>query len=114
MNPFSNWNPRRPSPGVRRSLFGSGPGLPPTATPARTAPRWLSAGLVLTLSWSGTLMIWLQGAPLLSGDPSPWTRAELAALIAHNTVPVTSFAFTNAPLPPSTNASLSGPRPLGY
>ncbi len=75
----------------------------------RQTPAWLSATLVLTLSWTGTLMVWFHGGTLDPATHRVGAASDALALVAQNSIPVASFAFTNAALFPSTNASFSGP-----
>ena len=113
MNPFENWKPRRPSPELRESLFGRTP-VPQNKSARgsrRSRPFWPSVGLVLGMSWSGTLLLWLHGDIDAAKEPRAFAVSTALGLVAQNSVPVaaTSFAFTNSTLTPSTNASFSGP-----
>ncbi len=113
MNPFENWKPRRPSPELRESLFGRNPAPRNGSSrrPGPSRPFWPSVGLVLGMSWSGTLLLWLHGDIDMPKEPPVFTVSTALALVAQNSIPVatTSFAFTNSALIPSTNASFSGP-----
>jgi hypothetical protein len=108
MNPLPDWKPRPPAPELRESLFGHPP-APRTRTP-RATTLWPSVGLVLAMSWSGALMLWIHGDVVPARERPALDVSSALGLVAQNSVPVAyaSFAFTNASLLPSTNASFSG------
>ena len=108
MNPLPDWKPRRPAPELRASLFDR----PPVPRPPARHPGslWPSVGLVLAMSWSGALLMWYRGDAGVAHPRPVLDVSSALGLVAQNSVPVSyaSFAFTNAILPPSTNASFSG------
>ena len=109
MNPFPDWRPHRPSPGLRQAIFHpADPGLSGPRALRRTPP-WLSATLVLAMSWTGTVLVWFHAETLGSTSHRAGAASDALALVAQNSIPAATFAFTNAALFPSTNASFSGP-----
>ena len=114
MNPLPDWKPRRPEPGLRDSLFGQPPAS--RARAPRPSPLWPSVGLVLAMSWSGALMFWIHGDVGPAPERPALDVSSALGLVAQNSVPVAyaSFAFTNASLVPSTNASFSGTNSARY
>lgn len=108
---LSDWTPRRPSPALKSALFTS-----PSALSRESAawfqfapPAMAAAALALALllhpdrlgNAVRTAGAWTNAVALLA-------HASSAQQCANNALPVAGFAWTNAALAPSTNASVGG------
>lgn len=111
MDSFRSWKPRPPSADAHRRLFGRPPAADPGAAkahPGRGLVHWtissaLSAAVVLaTLSPASS-----DEAALLSREAHSLGAFSAHALTAQNTLPATTFTWTNRSLlpaiPPATH-----------
>lgn len=108
---LSDWTPRPPSPALRTALFGRSPAR------TRTSASWFQFAPPAMAAAALALALTLHPDRLGNAvrQAGAWTNA--VALLAHsssaqqcanNALPVAGFAWTNAALAPSTNASAGG------
>ncbi|MBN8246911.1 MAG: hypothetical protein J0L84_05645 [Verrucomicrobia bacterium] len=111
--PLASWTPRKPSPALRRRIFGRYADLPapPEVTPVARGLAWLVPALG-TAVIIGTMVV--GPAHPQAGGFTGHHSAEMAALDAaaaqsfQNTLSSPGFAWTNTAPGPSTNGSLRG------
>lgn len=108
---LSGWTPRRPSPALRPALFGPAPAA------HREPVTWFQFVPAAMAAAAFALVMALHPGRLESAVRTAGTWTNTAALLAYrssahqcanNALPVAGFAWTNAALAPSTNASAGG------
>lgn len=98
-----SWTPRRPSAALERRLFGSAPVTRPLTPWLQFAPPALAAAaLALSLTLHPRLAAQFR---LPAGETNV---AQASTHSVQNRLTAASFTWTNAALPPSTNASFGG------
>ena len=119
-NQLRSWQPRRPSPGLRNRIFNNqavaqaaNPGQwsgPPAFRPAWWVPALACLAVLANLQWGGLETGHMGRLAILQaeGTPSALMLQNAAALSLMNSPSRQSFTWTNQPLNPTTNGSLSG------
>lgn len=127
---MESWTPRRPSPGLRRRIFAGrsleAAGFGAVHSPLERAGLERFAGwLVPAMAGAFALFVSLnpETRPIASrfigqAEASAFERSPMYATLqtaalhsAANSLPATSFTWTNLPNAHSTNASFSGDNP---
>lgn len=111
MDSFRSWKPRPPSADLRRRLFGTetAPGTGPAAAPSSLGV--LNWAVSSALSAAAVVLVALvpstpDGDALLSREAHSLGAFSALALTAQNTLPATTFTWTNRSLLPATNPAV--------
>lgn len=102
--PFRKWRPNRPSPVLRRRIFGGGTGG--EGTGLLNVP-WIRTGFVVISVWLCSMTVAWSPGELISPVGTTVQLPAFSVLVAQNALPVAGFTFTNPPSFPVTNAARS-------
>lgn len=107
---LSAWTPRRPSPGLKRRLFGTAAAtLSPAAWLQFAPPAFAAVALTVTLTLHpNRLESSIRDLGYSTNLALGAAHHSAAFQSAHNSLSAASFTWTNAALAPSTNASFGG------